>query len=101
MLVEYWRTVIEEGHRVGYRDMAEMRAAVGLQDEPLGWPRWVRTARYFRATIARRAASFSAAAAGRRRIATFCGRARFEMTFGERQLSFGNLSYDTRCHEIR
>jgi glycosyltransferase involved in cell wall biosynthesis len=47
MLVEYWRTVIEEGHGVGLRDMAEMRAAVGLQDEPLGWSRWVRTARYF------------------------------------------------------
>jgi hypothetical protein len=39
--------VIEEGHAVGLRDMADMRAAVGLADEPLGWPQWIRSARYF------------------------------------------------------
>jgi glycosyltransferase involved in cell wall biosynthesis len=46
MLVEYWRTVIEEGHGPSFRDMAEMRAAIGLADEPLGWSRWVRAAKY-------------------------------------------------------
>jgi glycosyltransferase involved in cell wall biosynthesis len=47
MLIEYWRTVVEEGHSVSFRDMADMRAAIGLKDEPLGWSRWVRSARYF------------------------------------------------------
>jgi glycosyltransferase involved in cell wall biosynthesis len=47
MLVEYWRTVIEEGHGIGLRDMADMRAAISLTDESLGWPQWVRSARYF------------------------------------------------------
>ena len=47
MLVEYWRTVVEEGHSVGLRDMADMRAAIGLQDEPLGYMRWFRSAKYF------------------------------------------------------
>jgi glycosyltransferase involved in cell wall biosynthesis len=46
MLVEYWRTVIEEGHRWRLRDLAAMRSAIGLQDEPLGWQRWRRTAKY-------------------------------------------------------
>lgn len=47
MLVEYWRTVVEEGRALGFRDMTEMRAAIGLHDEPLGYRRWIRFAKYF------------------------------------------------------
>lgn len=46
MLVEYWRTVIEEGQRPSFADLAEIRAAIGLKDEPLGWHRWTRAASY-------------------------------------------------------
>lgn len=46
MLVEYWRTVIEEGHRLSLRDMNEMRSAIGLGGEGLGISRWLRIARY-------------------------------------------------------
>ena len=41
------------------RDMADMRAAIGLEDEPLGWPRWVRSARYF-VRLSQAGKSFSA-----------------------------------------
>jgi len=45
-LVEYWRTVIEEGRRPSLRDLADLRAVIGLADEPLGWRRWIRAGKY-------------------------------------------------------
>jgi glycosyltransferase involved in cell wall biosynthesis len=48
MLIEYWRVVLEENRRPGWKDFAAFRAALGLEHERLGLRRWLALVKYVR-----------------------------------------------------
>jgi glycosyltransferase involved in cell wall biosynthesis len=48
LLIEYWQLVLKEGKSPRMRDLADLRAAVGLGHERLGRRRWLRLLEYMR-----------------------------------------------------